>query len=111
LDAETVFATVANFGHSHVYRSRDGGANWEDIDKGRLPDVPHHSMVIPPDSPKTIYVCNDVGVFVTPDSGGTWMNLTRNLPNTMIVDLAYHRKEGTLSAATYGRSLWRLRLK
>jgi photosystem II stability/assembly factor-like uncharacterized protein len=110
-DAETVFATVANFGHPHVYRSRDGGGNWEDIDKGRLPDVPHHSMVIPPDSPETIYVCNDVGVFVTPDGGGTWMNLTRNLPSTMVVDLAYQRREGTLSAATYGRSLWRLRIK
>ncbi len=110
-NAETIFATVANFGHSHVYRSQDGGANWADIDKGRLPDVPHHSMVIPPDAPETVYVCNDVGVFVTPDGGETWMNLTRNLPNTMIVDLAYQRKEGTLSAATYGRSLWRLRIK
>ncbi|MFN2453445.1 MAG: WD40/YVTN/BNR-like repeat-containing protein [Pyrinomonadaceae bacterium] len=110
-NADTVYATVANFGHSHIYRSKDGGANWEDIDKGRLPDVPHHSMVIPPDSPEMIYVCNDAGVFVSPDAGATWMNLTRNLPAVTVVDLAYHHGEGTLSAATYGRSLWRLRIK
>jgi photosystem II stability/assembly factor-like uncharacterized protein len=110
-DAQTVFATVANFGHSHLYRSKDGGANWEDIDRGRLPDVPHSSLVIPSDSPETIYVCNDIGVFVSPDSGETWMNLTRNLPSVMVVDLAYHQKEGTLTAATYGRSLWRIRIK
>ncbi|HEV2706283.1 MAG TPA: hypothetical protein VGV59_10190 [Pyrinomonadaceae bacterium] len=110
-NAATVFATVANFGHSHLYRSRDGGTNWEDIDKGRLPDVPHHSMVIPPDAPETIYVCNDIGVFVSHDAGENWMSLTRNLPSVMVVDLAYQQAEGTLSAATYGRSLWRLRLK
>jgi photosystem II stability/assembly factor-like uncharacterized protein len=111
LEAKTVFATVANFGHSHLYRSRDGGTNWEDVDKGRLPDVPHHSMVIPPDLPDTIYVCNDIGVFVSNDACETWMNLTRNLPSVMVVDLAYHQAEGTLSAATYGRSLWRLRIR
>lgn len=110
-DAEMVFATIANFGHSHVYCSKDGGKNWEDIDKGRLPDVPHHSMVIPTDAPDTIYVCNDVGVFCSPDLGETWMNLTRNLPSVMVVDLAYHHGQGTLSAATYGRSLWRLQIK
>src|SRR5205085_59447 len=40
-DANTLYATVANFGHSHVFRSRDGGTTWEDVDKKQLPDVPH----------------------------------------------------------------------
>ncbi|MDT5157876.1 MAG: hypothetical protein QOH51_2233 [Acidobacteriota bacterium] len=110
-DARLLYATVANFGHSHIFRSHDGGVTWEDIDKGQLPDVPHHSIAIPPDSPSTIYVCNDVGVFVSLDSGNTWMSITRNLPNTMVVDLVYQRKDGTLSAATYGRSIWRLKVK
>ncbi len=44
-DAETVFATIANFGHSHVYRSRDSGANWENIDKGRLPELCRYRVV------------------------------------------------------------------
>lgn len=110
-DADLLFATVANFGHAHVFRSRDGGENWEDCDNGQLPDVPHHSIVIQRDASETIYVCNDVGVFVSPDSGETWMNLTGNLPNVMVVDLAYHVGAGTLSAATYGRSIWRLHIK
>jgi hypothetical protein len=29
----------------------------------------------------------------------------------MVVDLAYQKAQGTLTAATYGRSLWRLRVK
>src|SRR5206468_12076313 len=46
LGADFLFVTVANFGHSHVFCSRDGGKTWENVDKGRLPDVPHHAVVI-----------------------------------------------------------------
>ena len=105
-----ILLTVANFGHSHVFRSQNAGKTWEDIDNGRLPDVPHHAVVIRPDAPETIYVGNDAGVYVSADSGRTWLNMTANLPNVMIVDLVLHEKNATLSAATYGRSLWRTRL-
>jgi photosystem II stability/assembly factor-like uncharacterized protein len=110
-DAEVLIATVANFGHSHVFRSKDGGLTWEDVDKGQLPDVPHHVAVIREDEPDKVYVGNDAGVFALDTVEGSWMNLTKNLPNAMVVDLVYHEKDGTLSAATYGRSIWRLKLK
>jgi photosystem II stability/assembly factor-like uncharacterized protein len=111
VNANLLFATVANFGHRHVFRSKDGGVTWEDVDKGQLPDVPHHSIAIPRDAPNTVYVCGDAGVFVSPDGGQTWTNITRNLPNVMVVDLIYQVHDGTLMAATYGRSLWRLRVR
>src|SRR5437667_4816155 len=110
LGADFLLVTIGNFGHSHLFCSRDGGKTWEDVDNGQLPDVPHHAVVIRPDEPKTVYVGNDAGVFVSHDTGITWMNMTRNLPNVMIVDLVLHEKDGTLSAATYGRSLWRTRI-
>jgi hypothetical protein len=44
------------------------------------------------------------------DRGATWQDLTRNLPNVMVVDLVHHDADRTLTAATYGRSLWRLQL-
>lgn len=109
-DARTVIATVANFGHSHVFRTLDAGRTWEDIDQGQLPDVPHHVAIIRNDEPDKIYVGNDAGVFVR-EKDGAWSSLTKNLPNAMIVDLVYHEKDGTLSAATYGRSIWRLKIK
>ena len=109
--ADLVLAAVANFGHSHVFRSEDGGSTWEDADKGLLPDVPHHSLVIPPDAPETVCVASDAGVFVSEDFGRTWMALTRNLPNAMVVDLIYQVRDATLTAATYGRSMWRLQIK
>jgi photosystem II stability/assembly factor-like uncharacterized protein len=107
LGADVLFVTVANVGHSHVFRSKDAGTTWEDVDNRQLPDVPHHAVVIRPDKPETVYVGNDAGVFVTRNSGKTWTNMTANLPNVMVVDLVLHEKDATLSAATYGRSLWR----
>ena len=110
-NADRVFVTVSNFGHSHVFRSDDGGLTWADVDGGQLPDVPHQSIAIPPDQPDTIYICSDVGVFVSTNGGGDWMNLSRNLPRVMVVDLTYHAQQNTLCAATYGRSLFRLRVR
>jgi photosystem II stability/assembly factor-like uncharacterized protein len=109
-NANLLFATVANFGHSHVFRTMDGGLTWEDVDKGQLPDVPHHVAVIRGDELDKVYVGNDAGVFVLDTAARTWMNLTKNLPNAMVVDLVYHDQDRALSAATYGRSIWRLKL-
>ena len=110
-NADVLFATIANFGNSHVFRSDDGGAHWHDVDGGRLPDVPHHAVVVSPDEPRTVYVASDAGVHVSHDLGGTWSSLKRNLPNTMCVDLVYHQGAGTLTTATYGRSIWRLKVR
>jgi photosystem II stability/assembly factor-like uncharacterized protein len=107
---DIVYATIANFGASHLFRSKDRGRTWSDIDQGRLPDVPHHAIAIPTSKPATLYVSSDAGVFVSNNAGGTWKNLTRNLPTVPIVDLVYHEADRTLTAASYGRSLWRLRV-
>ena len=110
-DGKKIFVTSAGTGVSHVFASSDGGTTWSNIDGGRLPDVPHHAIVIPPDDPGSIYVANDVGVFKTTDMGVTWTNISSGLPNVMVVDLVYHRGQGALYAATYGRSIWCLHLK
>jgi photosystem II stability/assembly factor-like uncharacterized protein len=109
-DALDLFVTVANFGNSHVFRSKDGGSTWLDIDNGKLPDVPHHALLIRPDKPSELYVCNDAGVFLTKNNGSTWTNATANLPNAMVVDLVFNTSTKQLFAATYGRSIWRLQL-
>jgi photosystem II stability/assembly factor-like uncharacterized protein len=109
-NALDVVVTVANSGNSHVFRSRDGGLNWSDIDRGALPDAPHHAVLIRPDTPTEIYVCSDAGVYVSTDGGAKWLNASGNLPPTMVVDLVYQVATKTMTAATYGRSLWQLKL-
>ena len=109
-NARDICVTTANFGSSHVFRSTDSGATWTDIDGGRLPDAPHHALLIRPDAPNELYVCSDAGVYLTRDGGATWLNSTFKLPHSMIVDLVYHSASKTLYAATYGRSIWKLKV-
>ena len=109
-DADTVYATVANFGNRHVFRSDDGGLSWADVDRGELPDVPFHAIAVPAAHPERLYVGGDAGVFVSTDGGAAWANLSRNLPKVMVVDLVYQENDRTLTAATYGRSIWRLQV-
>jgi photosystem II stability/assembly factor-like uncharacterized protein len=110
LGADVLFATVAGFGHSHVFRSEDGGLHWTDADRGQLPNVPHSAVLIRPDDSRTVYVANDAGVFVSHDGAKTWNNMSGNLPNVMVIDLVYQTEDKRLSAATYGRSLWRAKV-
>ena len=105
-NASDVYLTVGNSGNSHVFRSRDNGSTWTDIDGGKLPDVPHSALLIRPDKPKELYVACDVGVFMTNDGGTTWRDATGALPNVMVVDIVLHEATRTLFAATYGRSIW-----
>jgi photosystem II stability/assembly factor-like uncharacterized protein len=107
-DADVVYATVANFGNPHLFRSTDGGATWADVDLGRLPDVPHHGIAIPSGDSEVVYVAGDAGVLVSRDAGASWNDLTGNLPTVMVVDLVLHEGTSRLLAATYGRSIWAL---
>jgi photosystem II stability/assembly factor-like uncharacterized protein len=105
-DPEKLFVCVAGSGCSHVFYSGDAGTRWQDIDRGRLPDVPHHAVLVRPDNPNEVYVASDAGVFVTTDLGENWRNISDNLPTSMYVDLVYRNADRRLFAATYGRGAW-----
>ena len=109
-NAKTVFVTVGGTGHRHVFRSDDAGTTWRDTDGGQLPDSPHNAVAIRPDRPDTVFVATDAGVFQSIDAGATWTNISGNLPHTPCVDLVYQKKDGTLTVATYGRSMWRFKV-
>ncbi len=109
-NADVLYATVANFGSAHVFRSSDGGLTWAAVGGGVLPDAPFHSLTVPAAHPERVYVCGDAGVFVSQDEGASWENLTGNLPNVQVIDLVYSETDRLLTVATYGRSCWRLRV-
>ena len=94
--------------YGHVFRSHNGGAIWEDIDAGALPNVAYFSAAYETHPPYRLFVASDVGVWA--EIEGYWVHINGNLPNVVVSDLVYHHRDRTLTAATYGRGIWRMRV-
>jgi photosystem II stability/assembly factor-like uncharacterized protein len=120
-DANTIFVVMAGFGSrhqplSHVWRgkvSETGTTIWTDISKwngGKLPDVPVNAIVIENDTPDTMYIGTDVGVFKTINGGGKWTRFSQGLPNCAVFDMRLHLAKRLLRAVTHGRGMWELKL-
>jgi photosystem II stability/assembly factor-like uncharacterized protein len=99
--------TGADLPYSHVFRSQDRGNTWTDIDAGKLPNVVYYASAYQTEAPYQLFIGGDVGVWAEIDGG--WLNMSGNLPCVVVSDLVYHRKDRTLTAATYGRGIWRIR--
>jgi photosystem II stability/assembly factor-like uncharacterized protein len=87
---------------------------WKNADNdGVLPNVHHNVVTWRSQEPYKVYVANDIGVWMSDDPVGehgfAWLDVSANLPNAIVSDLVYHEASDTLTAATYGRSIWRRR--
>ena len=92
---------------AHVFLSEDSGLSWRPIDTPEMPDVTYHAAVFETHEPYRLFVANDCGVWMTEDFA-VWTDISTTLPNVVISDLAYHHRDRSLTAATYGRGVWRV---
>ena len=97
-------------GISHLFRSRDGGANWVDasgqFSPTNLPDIPTSAIAIADFDPEVAYVGTDVGVFWTTDGGESWTAFQDGLPRSPVVELKFNRRHNCLFAGTMGRGVY-----
>jgi hypothetical protein len=114
--ADTVYATYAGFGGRHVWRSRDGGVTWVDID-GRgaasVPDIPVHSVVVDPSNGERLYLGTDLGVMTSLNGGRTWAVENTGFANAVTEWLVLGSDAGGqpwLYAFTHGRGAWKVAL-
>ena len=54
----------------------------------------------------TLFAGTEIGLYVSFDDGENWQSLQLNLPVVPIADLAIHKREKDLVAATQGRAFW-----
>jgi hypothetical protein len=114
-DARVAYATFSGFSGmngdalGHVFMTASGGAQWSDI-SGNLPNIPVNGVVADPEIADTLYVATDIGVFVTSDRGAAWTPLGAGLPIVPVTSLALQSASRVLTAATFGRGAWELRL-
>jgi hypothetical protein len=94
--------------YGHVFLSRNSGATWEDLDAGALPNVAYFSAAFETHPPYRLFVASDLGVWAFIDN--YWVHINGNLPSVVVSDLVYHHRDRTLTAATYGRGIWRMNI-
>jgi photosystem II stability/assembly factor-like uncharacterized protein len=58
----------------NVFKSTDGGANWQMLD-GVSPDSPVTRLALHPDDPQKVYALGYGGVFLSEDGGASWERL------------------------------------
>jgi len=108
-----VFVTYSGYRFNdsiaHVYHSTDAGASWTSI-SGNLPDIPVNCILQDPEYSEILYLATDVGVYYTKDTGTTWQMLGSMLPLVPVNELSIHSNSRYLFAATYGRSMYRIKI-
>ena len=87
-DPQRIYCALSAGG---VYRTDDGGASWQPINRGvradflpnRYPPTGHcvHKLLLHPAMPDRLYQQNHCGVYRSDDRGENWIEITNNLPS------------------------------
>jgi photosystem II stability/assembly factor-like uncharacterized protein len=90
----------------YLFRTSDYGKTWRKITSG-IPDGAFTRVIREdPNRRGLLFAGTETGVYVSFDDGESWEPLQANLPVVPITDLAVHKREKDLVAATQGRSFW-----
>ncbi len=110
-NSSIVYVAFSGFGTSHLYKTTNGGTSWINVGGG-LPDVPTSAVVVDPKYPAIIYVGNDLGIYISKDSGNTWTDFNSGLGDALLtMDLAISPANRMLYAASHGRGVYRIKLQ
>ena len=90
----------------YLYKTGDHGRTWKRINQG-IPDGAFTRVIREdPNRRGLLYAGTETGMYASFDDGESWQSLQLNLPAVPITDLAVHKREKDLVAATQGRSFW-----
>jgi hypothetical protein len=90
----------------YLYKTTDYGKTWKKITNG-IPDNAFTRVIREdPNRRGLLYAGTETGIYVSFSDGESWQSLQHNLPLVPITDLAVHKGEKDLVAATQGRSFW-----
>jgi hypothetical protein len=90
----------------YLYKTSDYGKTWKKITNG-IPDTTFTRVIREdPNKRGLLYAGTETGLYVSFDNGDDWQSMQFNLPVVPITDLAIHKREKELVAATQGRSFW-----
>jgi hypothetical protein len=90
----------------YLYKTSDYGKTWKKITNG-IPDGAFTRVIREdPNKRGLLYAGTETGIYVSFDDGANWQSMQFNLPVVPVTDLAIHKREKELVAATQGRAFW-----
>ncbi len=98
----TAFLTIGSSGSGKIYRTRDLGNTWENMNNN-LPDVPVYTVLVMPFDTTEIWIGTDIGLFISYDDGRSWQ-INNDIPAVSIRRLKIIGQE--IVASTHGRGIW-----
>jgi photosystem II stability/assembly factor-like uncharacterized protein len=109
-DAGTAYVAATMYKYDdykpYLYKTSDYGKTWKKITNG-IPDGAFTRVIREdPNKRGLLYAGTETGIYVSFDDGANWQSMQLNLPVVPITDLAIHKREKELVAATQGRSFW-----
>jgi Sortilin, neurotensin receptor 3, len=107
---DVLYVAVNNYRNddyeNYLYESRDGGRSFRSI----VSDLPARRVARmireDPKTPSLLYLGCELGLFVSIDRGGHWVELKNNLPTLAFNDLLVHPRDNDLVLGTHGRGIW-----
>jgi len=109
-DAGTAYVAATMYKYDdnkpYLYKTSDYGKTWRKITNG-IPDGAFTRVVREdPNKRGLLYAGTETGMYLSFDDGANWQSMQFNLPVVPITDLAIHKREKELVAATQGRAFW-----
>ncbi len=111
-----IYLALGGYGISHLWKLETGEgkpAQWQDLDRGQLPDVWASGVVVDPadrDS-RHLYVATDQGVYRSTDAGRGWQAWSEGLyPGVLSMELLLFSPDRLLRLVTHGSGIWERRL-
>jgi photosystem II stability/assembly factor-like uncharacterized protein len=107
-DKGTAFVTLD--GHTmgdmktYVAKTTDFGKTWTLINNA---DVKGYALCVREDlvNKNLLFVGTEFGLFITLDGGQNWAQMTANIPNVGVRDIAIHPRDHDVILATHGRGI------
>ena len=109
-DAGTAYVAATMYKYDdfkpYLYKTSDYGKTWKKITNG-IPDGAFTRVIREdPNKRGLLYGGTETGIYISFDDGANWQSMQFNLPTVPITDLAIHKREKELVAATQGRAFW-----
>ena len=110
IDPSNPDTVYAQSGSGKLFKSTDGGGNWNVPNNTGLPTgASIQSLILVPSTPSTLYVGLSIGrgVYKSTNGGGSWLLASTGLPAASLVNLIVDPSNPATLYANYGTSLYK----